>query len=128
MTLPDAEALLIEALKTVTLPALGGRVGTRLGQTFPAVRVTLLGGPSRPTDHTGLPDLQIEVWGAGPSPINEVEASNIALAIEDAVPDLAGVYSAGTIVAAVISSYLIHSPDTGSGRERYLFTVGLITQ
>lgn len=128
--LPDAEALLIQALKATPEVSIlcAGRIGTRLSGTFPAVRVTLLGGPPRPVTGTGSPNLQVECWGNGTDSAAEHQALDLARAVEAAVESLPGVYTSGRIVAAWSLSDLIHSPDSGTSRERYLAQVGLVTQ
>jgi hypothetical protein len=127
--LPDAEALLIAALAAQTAIAtpVGGRISTRLSGTYPAIRVTLLGGVGRIVDGTLEADVQWEVWGDD-SPTAETVASDIARAIEAAVPLLAGVYGPGTIRGASSSGYIIHSPDSVTARERYLGTATVLAQ
>jgi hypothetical protein len=131
VALPDAEALLIQALKakpTVTVQC-GGRIGTRLGGVYPAIRVTLLGGSSRQVENTGRPELQIECWGDGSDATAETQAALLAQTIEAEVASLAGSYSVGQIVGAVVYGGILHSaPDTTTGRERYILQIGLLTQ
>lgn len=128
-TLPDPEALLVQALKAT--PAVstlcGGRIGTRLSGTYPAVRVAWVGGPSRPTEGTANPVLQFEVWGAGSDATAQEKANELARTIEGEAHDLAGEYLSGTVVASHVVGSLIHSPDP-NGRERYIGQIGLVVQ
>jgi hypothetical protein len=127
--LPSAQALLIAAYRATTVaPMVGNRISTRLSGTYPAIRVTLLGGPDRPVDNTGQPEFQVECWGNGVGPAEEIEASDIARAVDAAVDDLPGTYTAGRIVAAYRIGGIIHSPDPSTSRQRYIVQVGLVTQ
>jgi hypothetical protein len=128
--LPDPEALLITALRADTSIAsvTGGRVATRLGAIFPAVRVTLVGGPPHPVIQIGRPELQVECWGNGTDSAAAVQASLIARTIEAALPAIRGEYGTSWVITAYMGSGIIHSPDPDTARERYLFTVGLIVR
>ena len=131
-TLPSAEGLLVTAYRarpTVT-SLCGSRIATRLSGTYPAVRITLLGGPTRVVENTAQPELQVECWGNGSSTTAELEASDLALAVEAATPQLPGTYPAGIIAAAWVIGGILHLPDTSTTtvRERYILTVGITTQ
>lgn len=130
LILPDAEALLVAALRARSSVAslCGGRVGTRLSGVYPAVRVTLIGGASRAVVNTGRPELQVECWGNGPDGVAEVQASDLARAVEAALPTLVGVYGPGVIAGAATSGGVLHSPDGSTGRERYIVQASLVTQ
>lgn len=106
----------------------GNRIGTRLSGVYPAIRVTLVGGPPRRVENTAVPDLQVECWGPGADGPSEAVASNAALAVEAAVSKLPGVYTAGTICGASTSGFIFHSPDGTTSRERYIVTVSLLVQ
>lgn len=127
---PDAEALLIQALKAQPEVATlcGGRIGTRLGTTYPAIRVTLLGGLGRSVAGTRWATLQWESWGNGTDSVAEHQASDLGRAVEGVVEQLAGVYASGHITSAWLDGLMSHSPDPTSNRERYLGSIGLITQ
>lgn len=128
--LPDAEALLVQALKAKPdVTALcGGRIATRLSGTYPAVRVAWVGGPSRPTEGTGRPVLQVECWGNGSDAASGEAASQLARAVEGEGDSLSGIYLSGSVVGSYVDGSLIHAPDAGTGRERYIVQVGLVIQ
>ena len=127
--LPDAEALLIVALRATPVgPLVGNRISTRLSGTYPAIRITLLGGPDRAMESTGQPELQVECWGNGSGPSDETQALEIARNVEGFATSLAGSYGPGRIVGAYTLGGILHSPDASSGRERYIVQVGLVTQ
>jgi hypothetical protein len=98
--------------------------------TYPGIRVTVLGGAPRPTDNTGQPEYQIEVWGAGAEPTHETEAASVAGIVEEQVATggLSGVYSLGTVKGSYVLGDIIHSPDPTTKRERYILTIGLLIQ
>jgi len=132
MTLPSREGILVQAMRAntdITASAVGQRIATRLS-TYPGIRVTVLGGAARPTDQTGQPEYQIEVWGAGPEPTHETEASTVAGIVEEQVATggLSGTYPLGTIRGSYVIGDLIHSPDPTTRRERYILTIGLLIQ
>jgi hypothetical protein len=122
---PDPEAVFTAALraKTEVSGLVATRVGTRLGATFPAVRVAVVGGASRPTNNTGSPTMQWEAWGN-----TEAEAALLAKAIDGVADELAGTYTAGKIVASWRQGYYFHSRDPETNRDRYLGQIGLLTQ
>lgn len=128
--LPPREGLLIEALaaKSAINSGSGGRISTRLSSTFPAVRVTLLGGPGRLVENTGQSEFQVEVWGKGGAPEDEIETGDLASLIESEAMKLAGTYSLGTIKGSYSFGDMLHSPDPTTGRERFLLTIGLLIQ
>jgi hypothetical protein len=129
--LPDAEALLVAALRahpTVAALPSGQRIGTRLGGVYPAIRVTLLGGPPRPAHNTRRPEFQIECCGDGTGGTAEIQASDMARTVEDIIPDLAGTYPQGTIVGAYLIGDILHSAFPDTNRERYIVQAGLIIQ
>jgi hypothetical protein len=127
--LPDAEALLIAALKAQpSVTALcGGRVGTRLSGTYPAIRVTTLGGGESVAD-TGSPDLQVECWGDGTGSAAETQASDLARTVHSVGGSLRGVFGPGTVVGSWTYGLPLHSPDPTTARERYIVTVGITLQ
>jgi hypothetical protein len=122
---PDPEAILVAALRaqsTVTA-WVGTRISTRLGAIFPAVRVRLISGPSRPVINTGRPQLQWESWGD-----DEAMAARVAQAIDGVADSLAGIYTPGTIIASWGVGQYFHSDDDATTRTRYIGQIGLITQ
>lgn len=127
--LPDAEALLIAALKArpEVVALCGGRVGTRLSGTYPAIRVTTLGGGDAVTD-TGTPNVQVECWGNGTDSTAEHQASDMARTVHAAAGGLAGTYAPGRVVGSWTFGLPLHSPDPTTFRERYIVTVGLTMQ
>jgi hypothetical protein len=123
--IPDPEALLVQALrsKTEVIGLVGQRIDTKLGSTYPQVRVTLTGGPSRPVPRTGAPSLQWEAWAE-----TEGAAALLAKAIDGVADELAGVYPAGSIVSSYHQGHYFHSPDAATGRQRYIGQIGMLTQ
>lgn len=124
-TLPDPEALLTAALRSRPLITTwsGTRIGTKLGATFPAVRVTLITGPSRPLANTGQPSLQWEAWAD-----TEEAAIILAKAIDGEADRLAGTYGPGVIITSWAQGQYFHSRDEETARQRYIGQIGLITQ
>jgi hypothetical protein len=125
MTYPDPEALLVAALRArPEITALvSTRIGTVLGSTFPAIRITLTGGRDDLVEQTGSPSLQWEAWGD-----NEGQAANVARTVHTFANQLAGSYSAGRIVASYRQGHYFHSPDASTSRQRYIGQIGLVTQ
>jgi hypothetical protein len=132
--LPNGEVILIAAYRTTPLAALVTgtdgkvRISDRLGDTYPQVRVTAIGGAGRRVENTGTPEFQVEAWGNGITTTDALAANNIARVADDSVRLLAGSYTAGKIVAAWSIGDILHSPDPVTGRERFIVSVGLIIQ
>lgn len=130
--LPSAEALLIAALREQppVTAICGTRIGTRLSGTYPAIRVTTLGG-GESVEGTNSPDLQVECWGNGGDPAAEIQASELSRVVHSvALSSLRGAYGAGIIVGSWCYGGPLHSPDasTSPARERYIVTVGITMQ
>jgi hypothetical protein len=123
--IPDPEAIFVAALRAQpTVSAwVGTRIGTKLGATFPAVRVRLGSGAGRPVINTGRPQMQWEAWGD-----DEASAARVAQAIDGVANSLAGTYTAGKIVASWGVGQYFHSDDEATARTRYIGQIGLITQ
>lgn len=134
MILPNGEVILIAAYRTTPVAPLVTssdgkiRISDRLGDTYPQIRVTAIGGGGRRVENTGFPEFQIEAWGNGITTADALAANNIARVAEDSVRLLAGSYTAGKILAAWSIGDLIHSPDFNTGRERFILSVGLMLQ
>lgn len=122
--LPDAEAALVAWLKAhPDLAAIhGGRVGTKLNATLPAVRVTRVGGtPDDPW--LDLPLVQVEAWAA-----TSTAAMDLARSVVAAMPDVRGA-AAGKVHTFVYESGPFWAPDDPnlSNNARYVLTVRLLT-
>jgi hypothetical protein len=128
--LPDPEVLLIAALRAQppVTALFGQRISTRLQADELALRITLLGGRPRPTNGTSSPEFQVESWGPGTDSKAEAAAFNGANAVESVVDELSGTYTSGRVISAYMIGYLLHSPDAGTGRQRYLFQIGALMQ
>jgi hypothetical protein len=119
--LPSAAALTVAWLKVNTdLAAIhGGRVGTKLNPTLPAIRVQRIGGsPSEPWRDE--PVMQVECWA-----VDEGTADLLARTVIAALPTIR---KAGSLTYA-IESGPFWAPDdpTLSTNSRYLLTVRLLT-
>lgn len=127
---PDPEVLLVAALKAKTSVSslCGNRIATRLSGTYPAVRITLVGGPDRPTTNTAQPTLQWEAWGNGNDSAAEGQAADLAQAIDEVAAVLAGAYAAGRITSSWAVGHYFHSADATTGRERFIGQIGMLTQ
>ncbi len=124
--LPSAERLFVAWASTV--PALaaihGGRVGTRLHDTRPAMRVTRIGAaPPEPWQDDA--DLQVECWA-----VDQTTADLLARTLVASMPAIGGYLPAGggRVHSGWVTSGPFWSPDapTLSGHARYLLAVSLI--
>jgi len=99
----------------------GGRVGTSLNQTLPAVRVTLLYYLASGGRWERHPVFQIEAWAT-----NEAQADTLATDIANHWPDFRG-----NVGQAYISGAWLHSdgpipmPDQSTNLFRYQFEAAL---
>jgi hypothetical protein len=123
--LPSAAAVTVAALKSSTdLNAVtGGRVGTRLNATLPAVRVQRVAGTS-PDPWQDQPVMQLDCWGA-----KEEDADLLARTLVAVLPTLHGTFANGKLWSYEIESGPFWSPDdpTLSSNARYILTVRLLT-
>jgi hypothetical protein len=120
---PDPEKLLRRFLLTHPLIAAthGGRVGTALPGTYPAIRITLVSSrPSASTDEF-LPELQVECVAD-----DQGVASLLARNTVAAIGDIVGSYPEGACRGHEIVFGPMASPDGTTGRYRYLFDVLLM--
>jgi len=114
--LPDVDAALISFLANhASLTSLhGGRVGTKLGTAFPAVRVTNLGAQwSQPWETR--PEFQVECWGD-----TQGEANLLARTVRAVIPELRGPVASGYVTAAITTLDPRWMPDPDTNRPRYL--------
>jgi hypothetical protein len=127
-------AILVAALRArtdITTFVAPEQVGTILHGTYPAIRVTQIGGPGRVTQNTGSPQVQWEVWGTAADADAEWLVAQCAAAIEDAIENgtLSGTYpGAGTLAGTWTVMAAMSSPDPTTWRARYLGTVGMLVQ
>lgn len=127
--MPDAEVLLISALRTTPVNVLvGGRISDRLHNEFPALRITQIGGTGERVEKSGFPEFQLEAWGNGIDAKAAKEANAIARTVRASIPLLPGRYPAGVIVGAWGIADVLHIPDAETGRERFMVSLGLIIQ
>ena len=129
ITLPDAEALVIDAL--LGLPEVtGSALGTRVygvvpkDRVFPLARVARYGGDPLYDGHPYWLDvaaLQVDVWADG----GMVEAHDLAELLRGVCAlRLPGFVSAGGVISSVKVSGLVQSPDQTfePAKPRYRFT------
>lgn len=124
--LPSAPALTVAWLKTQTdLAAIhGGRVGTKLNATLPAIRVQRIGGMS-PDVYEDQPLMQFECWAA-----DEGTADRLVRTLVAALPSFRDATNAdGKVWTYSIESGPLWMPDDPqlSTNARYLLTARLIT-
>lgn len=101
----------------------GGRAGTKLAGTLPALRVTRVGGsPADPWEDNPL--LQVEAWGS-----TEAAADTLIRTLVGALPQFRGEFADGKVGAAAIESGPFWSPDDPklSTNARYIVTIRLLT-
>jgi hypothetical protein len=124
--LPSAPGVFIAWCKTNTdLAAVhGGRVGTKLNATLPAVRVTRIGGTPDQESWQDTPELQIECW-ATEDPAAELLSRQVVAAL----PTLRGPAAYGRVYTFQVTSGPYWAPDDPelSTSARYIFTVQLLT-
>jgi hypothetical protein len=119
--LPSAEALVVSWLKS--RPALttihGGRVGTRLKTTLPAIRVQRIGG-AVVNDWEDHPVVQIECWAA-----DEDTADDLSRTVVAELPTARG----GQVKTYEIESgpYMVPDDPALSTNSRYNVDVRFIT-
>lgn len=123
--LPSAAGLLVAGLKAdPDLTAIhGGRVGTRLNATLPAIRVQRIGGsPSELWEDRPL--MQVDCWAT-----DEGMADRLVRTVVAALPTLRGTYPTGRVYTYEIESGPYWAPDdpTISTNSRYIITVRLLT-
>ncbi len=123
--LPFAEQVAVAWLESHTeLAAIhGGRVGTNLHKTLPAIRVTRVGGVP-PEPWRDEPSLQLECWAA-----DQITAALLTRTLVAALPDLRNVVvTGGRSWAYTITSGPFWSPDdpTLSNNARYILTCQLL--
>lgn len=124
--LPSAPVLTIAWLKAQTdLAAIhGGRVGTKLNATLPALRVQRIGGSS-PDPYQDEPVMQFECWAA-----DEATADLLARTLVAALPTIRGLtLPSGRVYTYEIESGPFWLPDDPqlSSNDRYILTVRLLT-
>jgi hypothetical protein len=114
---PRPAPAVIAFLKTLPIPAIAGRVSTRLFSTLPAVRVALVYDLNADYTYERTPVFQIEVWAD-----DEAVADTIAVQIYDAWPSFRGTFG-----DAVVSGAWPHSggplplPDPTTNKPRAYF-------
>lgn len=123
--LPSAAVVTVAWLKAnPDLAAIhGGRVGTKLNGTLPAIRVQRIGGsPTEPWRDE--PVMQVECWAA-----DEATADLLARTVVAALPTVRGTYPSGQVYTYTVDSGPYWAPDdpTLSNDSRYILTVRLLT-
>src|SRR5215213_817571 len=121
--LPSAEVAAVAWAKTQPdlAPLHGGRVGTKLNATLPAIRVQRIGGsPVDPWEDQ--PAVQFECWAADQGGADLLVRSLVA-----ALPTFRGVYPDGRVHTYSIESGPFYAPDDPqlSNSSRYIITARL---
>lgn len=123
--LPSAEVLTVAWLKANTdlLAIHGGRVGTKLASTLPAVRVQRVSGAVVEL-WEDQPVLQVDCWAA-----DQATADTLARSVVAALPTFRGSYGSGRVWGYRVESGPFWSPDDPnmSNNARYILTVRLVT-
>ncbi len=123
--LPSAPALTVAWLKgNLALTAIhGGRVGTRLNATLPAIRVQRIGGPPREV-WEDVPLMQVECWAA-----DEAAADLLVRTVIAESPTFRGTFATGRVYTGAIDSGPYWAPDDPalSNNARYVVTMRLLT-
>ena len=125
--LPSAAALTVALLKSdADLSAItGGRVGTKLNQTLPAIRVQRIGGSPDGYDGTDSPSMQVECWAA-----DEGTADLLVRTLIAVLPTFRHrAVTGGQLVTYDLTSGPFWAPDDPSlsNSARYIITVTLLT-
>lgn len=123
MLMPDTDAALVGFLAAhpVLSPLHGGRVGTSLSGSAPALRVAGLGGRrdgARPWDSSV--EYQVEAWGG-----SQADAALLARSVCAAVYEMTGPVTGGHVWSAYPTLEPLWSPDESTGRPRYIVQVVL---
>jgi hypothetical protein len=122
--LPSAEVVFISwASAQADLAAIhGGRVGTKLNATLPALRVSRIGG-SPPDPWRDEPVIQVECWAA-----TQGSADLLARPVVAALPELRFIVSTGRAWSATVTSGPYWAPDDPnlSDHARYILSVELL--
>lgn len=123
--LPSAETVTIAWLKANTdlLAIHGGRVGSKLNATLPAIRVQRIGGSPVET-WEDRPLLQVEAWAA-----DQTTADTLARTIVAVLPTIRAAYASGRVWTYAVESGPFWAPDDPnlSSNARYVLTVRLLT-
>ena len=125
--LPSAAALTVALLKAdPDLTAItAGRVGTKLNQTLPAIRVQRIGGSPDAYNGTDAPSMQLECWAADEGTADTLVRTLIAVLPTFRHRDVTG----GRVHTYTITSGPFWAPDDPSlsNNARYIITVELLT-
>lgn len=123
--LPSAEVAAVAWAKAQTdLAAIhGGRVGTKLNATLPAIRVQRIGGVAE-DPWEDRPLVQWECWAA-----DQAAADLLVRTLVAALPLFRGAYAGGRVWTFAIESGPFWSPDDPSlsSNARYIITTRLVT-
>ncbi len=124
--LPSAEQVMVTWAKAHTALAAihGGRVGTRLNATLPAVRLSRVGGVP-PEPWRDEPSIQVECWAA-----DQGTADLLARTFVAALPDLRNIVVAGgRVYTGVVTAGPFWAPDDPSlsNNARYIVSISLLT-
>ena len=123
--LPSAEQVMVTWAKAHTALAAihGGRVGTRLNATLPAVRLSRIG-DAPPEPWQDAASVQVECWAA-----DQADADELARTFVAALPDIRNTAVAGgRIWTYTVTSGPFWSPDDPSlsNNARYILTCSLL--
>lgn len=121
--LPDVKALGREAL--LAQSAITALVSTRIygripdSPTWPLLEVRIVDDDEAGDPALGAARLQVNCWGAGPSPTDEAAALVIARTVRAVARDLYGTYTSGTVAYAA-PGQIIPATDPQTGRVRFV--------
>ena len=123
--LPSASVLTVAGLKAnAELTAIhGGRVGTKLNNVLPAIRVQRISGSS-PDPWQDQPVMQVECWAA-----DEGAADLLARTVVAALPGMRSTYGTGRVWSYAVESGPYFAPDDPalSNNSRFIVSVRLLT-
>ncbi len=122
--LPSSEQVFIAWAKTVAAlnTITGGRVGTKLNATLPAIRVNRVGGTAtEPWQDT--PQLQVECWA-----VDQATADLLARTVISSLTGVRIPVAGGVIHSYSVSGGPFWSPDDPnlSQNARYILTIDLL--
>lgn len=123
--LPSAPEILIDFLESQPdlLALHGGRVGTKLAATLPAIRVQRIGG-TPPEPWEDQPSLQVECWG------NEDQSDTLVRTLIAVLPEFRHrAVTGGRAHTYEVTSGPYFAPDDPklSNNVRYIVTLTLVT-
>lgn len=117
---PVRAAVAILTADPTLAPLHGGRVSTMLRPGGPAIRLTLLPGPTTQTGWEWRGHVQAECWAD-----DELDADELAAAVRACWPGYRGPAGDGYVSGTWIVTEPAALPDPETGRPRYILTLGV---